>query len=50
MSLDQKTQVQPAHRVYEDFEPPHDWVHDQASGTLILMLPGLIHFFFNEKV
>ncbi|KAK7276561.1 hypothetical protein RIF29_17704 [Crotalaria pallida] len=41
MSLDQKAaQVQPAERVYEDFEPPHDWVHDETSDTLILMLPG----------
>ncbi|CAL0317578.1 unnamed protein product [Lupinus luteus] len=39
MSLDQQ-KVQPAERVYEDFEPPSDWVHDESSDTLILMLPG----------
>ncbi|KAE9614919.1 hypothetical protein Lal_00036166 [Lupinus albus] len=38
MSLEQK--VQPAERVYEEFEPPYDWAHDESSDTLILMLPG----------
>ncbi|OIW16252.1 hypothetical protein TanjilG_18967 [Lupinus angustifolius] len=32
--------MQPAERVYEEFEPPYDWAHDQSSDTLILMLPG----------
>ncbi|KAE9606238.1 hypothetical protein Lal_00025163 [Lupinus albus] len=39
MSLDQQ-KVQQAERVYEDFEPPSDWAHDESSDTLILMLPG----------
>ncbi|CAL0307508.1 unnamed protein product [Lupinus luteus] len=32
--------MQPAERVYEEFEPPFDWAHDESSDTLILMLPG----------
>ncbi|KAJ1386408.1 HSP20-like chaperone [Sesbania bispinosa] len=41
MSLDQKTPAQPlADRVFEEFEPPSDWDHDEGSDTLILMLPG----------
>ncbi|KAJ1432163.1 HSP20-like chaperone [Sesbania bispinosa] len=41
MSLDQKTPAQPlADRVFEEFEPPSDWDHDEGSHTLILMLPG----------
>ncbi|XP_019459295.1 PREDICTED: inactive protein RESTRICTED TEV MOVEMENT 2-like isoform X2 [Lupinus angustifolius] len=39
MSLNQQ-KVQPAERVFEDFEPPTEWVHDESSDTLILMLPG----------
>ncbi|XP_054817659.1 inactive protein RESTRICTED TEV MOVEMENT 2-like [Prosopis cineraria] len=27
-------------RVYEDFQPPHDWVRDEQSETLILQLEG----------
>ncbi|KAI4305799.1 hypothetical protein L6164_029142 [Bauhinia variegata] len=27
-------------RVYENYDPPHDWAHDDTTKTLILMLPG----------
>lgn len=32
-----------ANRVYEDFQPPHDWAHDQGSDTLILPLEGQLY-------
>ncbi|CAK8538532.1 unnamed protein product [Lathyrus sativus] len=38
MSLDQKTRE--ADRIYDDFEPPFDWDHDDTSDTVILMIPG----------
>ncbi|CAL0305038.1 unnamed protein product [Lupinus luteus] len=38
VSLEQKVQL--AERMYEEFEPPFDWAHDESSDTLILMLPG----------
>lgn len=43
MSIDQK--VAQAERVYEEFEPPSDWDHEEGSDTLILMLPGSVDFF-----
>jgi hypothetical protein len=49
MSFDQKTPE--ADRIYEEFEPPFDWDHEDTSDTLVLMLPGyfisfLPHAFF----
>jgi len=39
MSFDnQKTRE--ADRIYDEFEPPSDWDHEDTSDTLILMLPG----------
>ncbi|XP_057441550.1 uncharacterized protein LOC130733410 [Lotus japonicus] len=38
MSIDQK--VAQVEGVYEEFEPPSDWDHEEGSDTLILMLPG----------
>ncbi|WJX59148.1 hypothetical protein P8452_44507 [Trifolium repens] len=38
MSFDQKTRE--ADRIYEEFEPPFDWDHEDTSDTLVLMLPG----------
>ncbi|KAI5433575.1 hypothetical protein KIW84_020750 [Lathyrus oleraceus] len=38
MSLDQKTRE--ADRIYDEFEPPFDWDHDDTSDTVILMIPG----------
>ncbi|CAJ2653775.1 hsp20/alpha crystallin family protein [Trifolium pratense] len=38
MSFDQKTRE--ADRIYDEFEPPCDWDHEDTSDTLILMLPG----------
>ncbi|XP_058741469.1 inactive protein RESTRICTED TEV MOVEMENT 2-like [Vicia villosa] len=35
----QKTQSAPE-RVYKDFEPYFEWIKDEVSYTLILMLPG----------
>lgn len=43
MVLDQKTGE--ADRVYEEFEPPIDWDHDEGSDTLILTLPGTYNSF-----
>lgn len=39
--MDTKTQTA-ADRVYEDFEPPHEW--DKNDGRFTVMLPGK-HFF-----
>lgn len=43
MSFDQKTRE--ADRIYDEFEPPSDWDHEDTSDTLILMLPRLVYFF-----
>ncbi|KAL5101636.1 hypothetical protein RYX36_005963 [Vicia faba] len=40
MSFDQKTRE--ADRIYDDFEPPSDWDHDDSSDTVILMIPGFM--------
>jgi hypothetical protein len=44
MSFDQKTRE--ADRIYDEFEPPFDWDHEDTSDTLVLMLPGYFIYFF----
>lgn len=38
----QKSQSAPE-RVYKDLQPYFDWTEDEASSTLILMLPGMVN-------
>ena len=34
-------------KVYVDFEPSMEWAWEDKWGTLILYLPGLLHFPFS---
>lgn len=38
-----------ANRVYQDFEPFFEWSEDEASATLVVMLPGIFITFFSSN-
>ena len=37
-------------KVYVDFEPSMEWAWEDKWGTLILYLPGLLHFPFSFSI